>query len=257
MGECMKKRKDRFLFLAIKAVIRFIYRKTEISGMENIPESNAIIVANHCKMNGPICAELFMPDNSLIWCAGEMMNLKEVPAYAYKDFWSHKSKAVKPFFKLLSYIIAPLSVCVFRNARTVAVYHDARAISTFKTTVKEMRDGKIMVIFPERQETNNNIVNMFQEKFVDVAKLYCKTGGKGVSFVPMYNAPTVRKMCIGKAIEFNPDADIETERMRICTEISESITQMARELPEHIVIPYNNIPKKNYITNKDVTEVPK
>ena len=86
----VKKRKDWFLFNAIKSAVRFFYPKMTIVGIENIPEKDAIIVANHAKMNGPICAELFMPSNSFIWCSGHMMHLKEVPEYAYNDFWSEK-----------------------------------------------------------------------------------------------------------------------------------------------------------------------
>ena len=31
---------------------------------------------------------------------------------------------------------------------------------------------------------------------------------------------------------------------------------MARALPLHTVVPYRNIPKRYYLTNKDVTKVP-
>lgn len=37
---------------------------------------------------------------------------------------------------------------------------------------------------------------------------------------------------------------------------SDEITDMANGLPEHVVVPYRNIPKKYYLTNKQVTEVP-
>ena len=248
----MKKRKDWFLFNAIKSAVRFFYPKMNIVGIENIPEKDAIIVANHAKMNGPICAELFMPSNSFIWCSGHMMHLKEVPEYAYNDFWSEKSKAAKPFFKALSYIIAPLSVCVFNNARTIAVYNDMRGLSTFRDTIGKLKEGSIIVIFPEGKIPNNNIVNGFQEKFVDVAKLYFKSTGKELKFVPMYVAPNLKQIHVMKAVTFDGSADIESERKRICRSVSEAITATARSLPRHKVVPYNNIANKKYLTNKDV-----
>ena len=45
-----------------------------------------------------------------------MMHRDEVAAYAYRDFWSGKPRAVRWFYKLLSHLIVPLSVCVFNNA---------------------------------------------------------------------------------------------------------------------------------------------
>ena len=61
------------IFKLVKWLVRLFYGKTEVEGLENLPESNAVLVGNHCQMNGPICGELFLPDNCYTWCAGEMM----------------------------------------------------------------------------------------------------------------------------------------------------------------------------------------
>lgn len=253
----MSRRKDYFLFRSIRAAVKLFYPSMKVVGLEKLPGSDSVVVANHSKMNGPICGELYMPDNCYIWCAGQMMNLKEVPAYAFSDFWSEKPPFLRPFYKLLSYIIAPISVCVFNNARTLGVYHDMRSISTFKNTISMLKDGKNMLVFPEKNEINNNILNGFQDRFVDVAKLYYKTTGKRLNFVPMYISPKLKSMYIGNPIVFNENNDICAERERICSYISQTITDIAVNLPCHTVIPYNNIPKKSYLTNKDVTKVPK
>ena len=73
----------------------------------------------------------------------------------------------------------------------------------------------------------------------------------------MYIAPKLKTMYIGKGICYNSENSVEEERKRICTYLSDEITDIARKLPEHIVVPYRNFPKKYYLTNKDVTEVPK
>lgn len=253
----MNRRKDYLLFRFLRSAVKFFYPSMKVEGLVNLPEKEAIIVANHSKMNGPVCGELYMPENCYTWCAGQMMNLKEVPEYAFCDFWSQKPSYLRPFYKLLSYIIAPLSVCVFNNARTVGVYHDIRALSTFRTSVNMLSEGKNMLIFPEKNEVHNNIVCKFQEKFVDTAKLYYNRCGREISFVPMYISPRLKKMYIGKPIVFDSSNDINDERARICSALSEAITEMAVNLPKHTVIPYPNIPKKRYLTNKDTTEVPK
>ncbi|MBE5852553.1 MAG: hypothetical protein E7299_06310 [Lachnospiraceae bacterium] len=267
----MEKKKTSFLFKIIVALIRLFYGKTEIIGLENLPEKDAILVANHAQMNGPIVGELFLPDNCYIWCAGQMMHLKEVPQYAFTDFWSQKPKWIQPFFKLVSYVIAPLSVVLFNNARTIPVYHDMRIMSTFKSSMQMLQKGANLLIFPEKDETYNNILYAFQDKFIDLARLYYKKAGKELVFVPMYVAPAFHKAYIGKGITFhascldddvihsnNPkyESAIDIERNRICTYLMEEITDIARKLPEHTVIPYRNLPKKYYLTNKDVTEVP-
>ena len=245
----MGQRKDVPVYRFIKGLVRFFYPKTQAVGVENLPPESAIIVGNHSQMNGPIVCELYFPGERYTWCAGQMMHLKEVPAYAYQDFWSQKPKFFRWFYKLLSYLIAPLSVCVFNNANTIAVYRDARIVSTFKNTVNRLCEGASVVIFPEHDVPNNHIVYEFQDKFIDVARLYYRKTGKELAFVPMYIAPALRKTYFGKPIRFNAAAPMEHERRRICDYLMRQITDIACSLPAHTVVPYRNIPKKDYPMN--------
>ena len=177
------------------------------------------------------------------------MDRKEVPAYAYRDFWSGKPKWCRWFFKLLSHLIAPLAELIFKNAHTVAVYHDTRLISTFRESIAKLQEGSSMVIFPEHYERHNNIVHDFQNKFIDLARFYYKKTGQTLNFVPLYLAPRLKTMYYGKPITFDPAAPITEERERICHALMDAITQMAVSLPEHTVVPYPNIPKKQYPKN--------
>ena len=106
-----------------------------------------------------------------------------------------------------------------------------------------------MIIFPECYDPYNHIVNRFQDRFIDVAKLYYKRTGKAVSFVPMYIAPALKKMYLGKPIAFCPDVPMEQERQRICSYLMDEVTNIAVHLPRHTVVPYPNIPKRDYPVN--------
>jgi len=245
----VKEKKGSGVYRVVKWLVKVCYPKIEVVGQEYLPEEPAIIVGNHSQMNGPIAGELYTPGKHYIWCAGQMMHLKDVPAYAYKDFWSEKPKLLRPLYKLLSYMIAPLSVCIFNNAHTIGVYHDTRIISTFKQTVQRLQEGNHVVIFPEHSVPHNHIICQFQDKFIDIAKLYYKRTGNGLYFVPMYLAPKLKKMYLGEPVRFDPDAPTQEERRRICDALMETVTQMAVSAPKHTVIPYNNISKKLYPSN--------
>ncbi|MFT4143508.1 MAG: hypothetical protein QM644_03550 [Mobilitalea sp.] len=230
-------------------LIKVFYPKITVEGFDNLPREGCIVVGNHAQMNGPICGEIYFPGKHSIWCASQMMNLKEVPAYAYQDFWSGKPKYIRWIYRLLSYIIAPLSVCLFNNASTIPVYRDSRLISTFKQTIADLQENSSVIIFPEHYEPHNHIVNDFQDKFVDIAKFYYKRTGKAISFVPMYVAPKLKKLFLGKPIIFNPETPIEEERRRICYYLMNEITDIAVAQPMHTVVNYANISKKSYHTN--------
>ena len=148
-----KSKKKPWLFRFIKYLVQLFYPKMEVVGLENLPDEPCVIIGNHTQLHGPIACELYFPDNFYTWCAAPMMKLKEVPAYAYKDFWSQKPKYIRPFFKIASYVIAPLSVLIFNNARTIAVYRDNRILTTFRESIAKLQDGKNVIIFPEQTDT--------------------------------------------------------------------------------------------------------
>lgn len=253
LGRCLilkDNSKKPISFKIIKYVVRLIYPKHEIIGLENIPEEPTVIVGNHSQIHGPIACELFFSENYYIWCAGQMMHLREVPAYAYKDFWSQKPKYTHWFYKIISYLIAPLSVLLFNNARTVAVYRDTRILHTFKESVSKLQTGKSLIIFPEKDVKYNNIIYEFQDKFIDVARFYYKKTGKELTFTPMYLSPKLKKIYLGKPVKFSANTPIDEERKRICDYLMNEITDIAVNLPQHTVIPYRNINKKLYPKNK-------
>ena len=113
------------------------------------------------------------------------------------------------------------------------------------------------MIFPEYNRKYNNIIYDFQDKFIDLARFYYKKTGNALSFVPMYIAPNLKTVFYGKPIRFDPSAPIEAERQRIKDYLMREITNIAVGLPEHTVVPYRNIRKKDYPKNTplEVTDI--
>jgi len=243
------------LYRVIKAAVRLGFPKIRVEGAENLPPEPAVLVGNHCQMNGPIAWELYAPRPRYTWCAGQMMRLKEVPAYAYADFWSVKPRRSRWLYKIASYLIAPLSVCVFNNARTIPVYRDARVLTTFRESVQRLQEGADLVVFPEHAAPYNAILCDFQDRFIDLARMYYRKTGRALCFVPAYLAPSLKTLVLGRPIRFRPEAPMKEERERICRELMEAITALALALPRHRVVPYRNLPKRDYPWSKEASEL--
>lgn len=245
----MKEQPYPRIYAFIKWVAKTFYPKMELVGIENMPNEPSVFTGNHAKTNGPVSCELYFPREKRIWGIGEMMHSDEVADYAYNDFWSKKPIYVRWIYRIASYLIIPAAVIIFNTGPSIGVYHDKRIVYTIRNTVKALKDGNDVIIFPEHDVYHNGIVYEFQSGFVDVARAYYRNTGKLLAFVPMYVAPRLKKICIGKPTYFDPDVPVEEERTRICNYLMNGITELACSLPEHTVIPYPNIPKRDYPLN--------
>ncbi len=242
-------KKTSLLYRIVRWLIWLFSPKYRIVGAEKLPEEPCVIVSNHCQMYGPIAGEFYIPRRHVIWCAGQMMNRGEVADYAYRDFWPNKPRGTIWFYKLLSHAITPLALLLFNNAHTIPVYHDIRLKNTFRESLRFLQEGYSLVIFPEHYQEHNNIVHDFQNRFTDLARYYHRDTGKSLSFVPLYLAPRLKTMFFGEPVTYCPEQPMAEERKRICGALMDEITRLAVAQPEHTVIPYPNIPKRQYPKN--------
>ena len=233
----------------LRWIVGVFYPRMELVGLENLPEEPFVLVGNHSQAHGAVVAEERLPFDLYTWCNYQMMDKKEVCAYALKDFWQDKPKALQPLYWLVSKIIKYPAVYIMSHARTIAVYHDNRCISTFRKSLEKLQDGYNLVIYPECRERYNNIIYEFQDRFIDLAKMYYKRSGKRLSFVPMYLAPKLKKIFFGKPIAYDPEISMDVQRGQIKQQLMDTITEIACAQPLHTVIPYRNVPKKQYPKN--------
>ena len=80
--------------------------------------------------------------------------------------------------------------------------------------------------------------------------MYYRKYREEISFVPMYMAPALKTMYLGKPVKFDAKAPAEEERKRIVKYLMDEITDIARKLPEHTVVPYPNVSRRDYPSNK-------
>lgn len=238
-------KKQSFTYKTLKFFINIFYKKRKFEGLENINEEPCIIIGNHAQIHGPLIAEVQFPLKRKTWCIGNVLTKKEFIEHAKTDFWGLKPKCIRWFYYMLAHIIAPIATSVFNSADVIAVYKDTRLTKTFKDTVKDLSNGNNIIIFPECPTPYNNIINEFQDKFIDIARLYYRRSGKCISFVPMYNAVRLKKVILGKPITFDPNIPIEQMRLMICDYLKTEITNLALSLPSHKVVQYANKGRKH------------
>ena len=157
-----KKKPGFYKFL--RFFVSKIYKKRTFLGLENLPTEPSIIVGNHAQLHSPMACEFDFPTKKYIWCIGQMMNKKEVPAYAFEDFWSEKPKGTRWFWKMFAHLIGPLAAYLMNNADTIAVYKDTRIITTYKESMKGLDEGAHIILFPECRKKYTEALKIYFEK---------------------------------------------------------------------------------------------
>ena len=208
----------------VEAVSDKLQISYEIAGEENIPEKGPFMIySNH---------QGFADIPATLWLMKDHHQL----GFVAKEEW----RRYKILYEAIEFT---RSIFLIRDNPKEAV----RAL----TEARKILDmGFNLVIFPEHNQTHNHIVYDFQDKFIDLARLYYKKTGQALRFVPLYIAPKLRQMTAGVPVAFDPAAPIEAERARIKAHLMAEITRVAESLPLHTVVPYRNIPKKLYPKNR-------
>lgn len=238
----MRKFKNKpIIFRFVLRLINIFYHKRTYTGVENI-KSPTVFITNHSQMHAPLTHTMFFPTDAYFWCISDMTEVKKLPDHAYHGFWSEKPKAVRWIFRLLSYPLAPLA-WLFKKANTIPVYHDARVLDTFKMTVDKIKEGHDIIICPENWTGFDGIINDLHDKFVDLGRLYYKKYGEAITFTPMYTCPALKTNLIGEPTVYDPDAPIIEERKRIVNYVRSTINALAKSLPAHRVVPFQNVGK--------------
>lgn len=232
------------LYLLLLNLAKLVYKKRKLINFNS--SQVCIYVGNHCQLHSPIDFELSFPQKKKIWCISEVMNFRSAPNYMVNELTKHKGKKVRWFYKMLSYFFCPLLTFILNNADTIPVYKDSRISQTFNSSLNALEKGESIIIFPECHKKYNNIICEFEKNFVFLAKLFYKKTGKSICFIPFYNSPKLKTIIFGSPIEYNPKVNLNEQKQSICTYLMESITSLARSLPTHTVIPYENVNKKFY-----------
>ncbi|HHU56241.1 MAG TPA: hypothetical protein GXZ48_06115, partial [Acholeplasmataceae bacterium] len=247
----IEKGKKPLIFRIIRKIVKVFYIKVDVVGNIENTNNGHFYISNHAQLHGPLSLYLYFPQPKYIWVIGDMCNRKEVYPYAMKDFWGNKHKAVKWIYRIFAkLIVAPLAPFLFKHAQTIPVYKDSRLRQTFRETLKCLCEGENIIIFPESREKYNQFINKFQTRFVDIARPYYNKTKVKAKFYPVYTCPYLKKVIIGKPIEFNPENKLEYERERIINYLETQITNIGNSLPNHKIVPYDNISKKFYPYSK-------
>ena len=148
-----------------------------------------VFVANHERAVGPLEMATRFPlrESSYIWIFADPLHRETTPAYVRQDHWWKEDGRLAPLWDkiippLMSLILPP----ILRSAPHVPVYHDGRAATTMKESLRLLQAGKNLVIFPEIPTGfGEHDTEKINEGWLMLLTMYEKRAGKPLPIRPV------------------------------------------------------------------------
>ncbi len=177
-------------------------------------EGPCVFIGNHMGAMGPIYMVTRFPlaDQAEVWCDVGVMEEARIVAYIRQDYWWKPESFFAPLWNVtLPYIAKAIVPKVMRSAPTIPVYRDNRIMTTMRRSMKTLKEGKHLVIFPEKPDGFDSHAEELQMGWLNICELYRKQTGRDLPIRPVYIAPQKHTFYIGKSIVLDAEVPLKEQ----------------------------------------------
>ena len=204
----------RFYKIAVPLVRLFIPR-LEVVWEVPYDGEPCVFVANHERAVGPLemAANFPLREESPIWIYAAPLSRKTTPEYVRQDHWWDENSRLAPLWNavippIVSLILPP----ILRSAPHVPVYHDGRAATTMKDSLRLLQEGKNLVIFPEIPTGfGQHDPEKINEGWLMMLPMYEKRTGKPLKIRPVRLDLSGKKMIIRAPFAMIPEVPLREQ----------------------------------------------
>lgn len=137
-------------FNYVKVILKLFTKKPDFIYLGDKPIEPSLHLCNHVGSKGPLRLELFYKHKFRFWGTYEM-NSGTKSTYKYlSTIYFQNKKHFKPFIaKIIAFIATPLLNMMYLGLNLISTYPDMRLKTTLRETIKILKKGESIVIFPE------------------------------------------------------------------------------------------------------------
>lgn len=202
------------MYKVLSAIIRTLTPRMKTTWEEPFDGEACVFVGNHAGAFGPIdmCVKFPLRDQCFTWMNADVLDPKLVPAYVRQDYWWKPGCKLEPLYNAtLPYMAAAVLPPILRLAPTVPVYHDMRVMTTMRQSIRHLKEGHHLVIFPEQPSGYQSHHDWINTGFLQIAPMYYKATGKVLKFYPVHLDYRKHTFKIAKPIAFDPTRTIDEQ----------------------------------------------
>lgn len=210
-------------YRCLSTVYRVCSRKMKAEWAVPFTDEPSVFVVNHAGAYGPMdmCTKFPLKDNCLIWCNDGMCHADTVPAYVRQDYWWKPGCWAEPLLNAtLPNIAAAVVPPVLNGAPIIPVYHDNRVLLTARKTLRALKDGKHVVIFPEQPSGWKSHHMWINTGFLFIGEQYAKLTGKALKFWPVHLDRKARVFRIAAPISYDLARSLEEQKQELADKLA-------------------------------------
>lgn len=216
-----------FWFKALKLFLKIFVRKPKFVYLGEKPKENSIVLSNHVGSKVPIKLELYAEFPFRFWGTYQMnLGLKSVYKYLAQTYFYRKKHKGKNMSKFLGSIVAPFAKLFYNGLKLISTFPDARFMGTIKRSLKILKMGYSLVIFPE-DSSNGYFDNLtyFYSGFV-VFATYCLKNGVDLSVYVSYYQKRKNCFVVSAPIKFSNLVEKFANRNKIADEMLKRVNEL-------------------------------
>ena len=186
----------------------------------------SVFICNHAGAFGPIdiCAKFPLADQIHPWMNAQVLSARETPAYVRQDYWWKPDSKLAPLLTItLPYLAAAILPPIVRTAPTVPVYHDMRVLRTIRESLRILKAGEHLVIFPQQPAGFQAHMEQLNRGFLQVAPAYARATGKALAFWPVLIDYRNRVFRVSAPVYFDPNQTLPQQEEALLAALSRGI----------------------------------
>ncbi len=216
----------KICFSILHFVMKKIVKKPMIEGEKNISGKTPpfIFVSNHELSWGPVITYLFLPWEVHPWVISYLIERGKCRKYIKEDFVIKELKLHGTPGNLVSSLIEIFTIPMMKYINAIPVYPiNKKLLLTFRKSLDLLKKGKNLIIFPEDNNSANEIIKKFKSGFIKLAKIYYEETKRRIYFVPLAISKKYNFIKILKPVKYNPNNKFSYEKKRILNYLRNSI----------------------------------
>ena len=146
----VKKSQRKPWFRFLKKIMRLFVKESRFVYLGDKIETGAIILSNHEGTSAPLALELYSNLPIRFWGAHEM-NDGLISTYRYQTnvYYCEKKHWNIWAARVFCLIASPMTCLFYKGLNLISTYHDCRLRHTLTESVKALKEGNNIVIYPE------------------------------------------------------------------------------------------------------------